>query len=830
MSKPIDAPHAMSAAEVAKAIGVDVAKGIAESDVEPRRARFGANVVVRQRRRSAWKILGAQFASLIVLLLAIAAGIAFLTRDRAEGIAILVVLLINSAVGFVTEYQAERALDRLRLQTHAMAHVLRDGAHREIDASEVVAGDVIAITAGALVPADARLIESIGLRVEESALTGESIPVEKTIEPVAADAPLAERTNMIHLGTTATAGRGTAIVTSVGNDTEIGAIGKLMADVAEEPTPLERRLAVLGRRLVYVVLAIATIVTLAGWLRGDPLWEMVEVGISLSVAAVPEGLPAVTTLILAVGVLRMARRHAIVRRLPAVETLGSTTVICTDKTGTLTQNKLTVRVIESSDPERLLRAGVLCSEATLSGGAFIGDPTETALLAAAAERGIDIAALRAANPKVDEEPFSAETRRMITIHSDDRAMLKGAPAVVLEACDRYLDADRREWPMDDGIRSRLRARNEELAAQALRVLAFGDRAAGRDGFTFLGFTGMIDPPREGALDAIDRAKSAGVRVVMLTGDQMQTARAIARELHLDQESVFARVSPAGKLKIVEELRDRGEIVAVTGDGVNDAPALRRADIGVAMGRGGTDVARQAADLVLTDDNLGTVVDAIEQGRTIYANIVRFVHLMFSHNLGEVLLVFTAIATTLPLPLMPLHLLWMNVVTDVFPAFALAMEPAAPERMLRGPRASSDFLTRSFMILIAWQGAMLGAIALIAYVWALSTYGEGAHARSIALTAMIAVQLGHTFNCRSRVASAAKGLAHAPFIWAATFAVAILQIAAVSIPALRRILGLTSLNETDWLVAAICVVTPIVVVEIQKAFVRATRSPQPEQLP
>lgn len=829
MPRAIDAPYALTAANVAEKLSVDVGRGIRDDEVESRRERYGRNVVVRQRRRPVWKIFIAQFASVIVLLLAIAAAIAFVTRDRAEGVAILVVLLINAVVGFVTEFQAERALDKLRLQVQAGAHVLRDGVHREIDAAQLVVGDVIALTAGSLVPADARLIESIGLKVEEAALTGESVPADKTVAVHDANTPVADRTNMIHLGTTATAGRGVAIVTAVGQDTELGIIGQLMAGVVEEPTPLERALATLGRRLVYVVLAIAAIVILFGWWRGEPFWEMIEVGISLAVAAVPEGLPAITTLIEAVGVLRMARRHAIVRRLPAVETLGGTTVICTDKTGTLTENRLAVRVIDSPDPIRLLHVGALCSEATVSDGAFIGDPTETALLAAAAERNIDIAALRAASPKTGEEPFSAESRRMITTHGDGRSMLKGGPGVVLDLCDRYLDGGGIERPMDDVAKMRFRARNEELASQALRVLAFADSPTG-EGFTFLGFTGMIDPPRAGAREAIARARDAGIRVVMLTGDQQQTARAIARELHLDETDVFARVSPADKLRIVAELRESGEVVAVTGDGVNDAPALRRADIGIAMGRSGTDVARQAADLILTDDNLGTIVDAVEQGRTIYANIIRFVHMMFSHNLGEVLLMFVAIAAGMPLPLLPLQILWMNVVTDVFPAFALAMEPSVPERMQRKPRTSSGFLTPSFMLLIAWQGALLGGIALAAYAWAVRMYGEGSHARTVALTAMIGVQLGHMFNCRSRIASAAKGLSRAPLIWGAAAIVAALQIAAISWGPLERILGTTTLTVMDWQITAITLITPIVVVEIQKAVVRATRSPRTAPLP
>jgi Ca2+-transporting ATPase len=838
-----DTSFARPAAVVAAELGVDIARGLPQTEIEARRARFGANRVVRDASRSLWSIALRQLRSIVIALLALAALIAFATRDVAEGIAIVGILIINAAVGFVVEWRSERALRSLRIQARTTARVLRDGLQQMLDAEELVPGDIILLDPGAHVPADARLCETIALRVEEAALTGESLAVAKSTEAVVADASLADRTSMVFLGTTVSAGRATAIVTATGDATEIGKIGRLVRNIEMEPTPLELRLASLGKTLVGIVLAVGAVVATAGILRGDPVWEMIEVGISLAVAAVPEGLPAVTTLILSVGVLRMARQHAIVRRLPAVETLGSTTVICTDKTGTLTLNQLAVREIDAADAHELLRIGALCSDAVIGQGAApVGDPTEVALLRAATDAGIDVAALRQSHRKLREVPFDPSTRHMITVHETPEGgtlvALKGAPSVVLSMCSELTMQAREE----------LQTRNMQLASRGLRVLAFArgsDREDLSRGYTFLGFAALADPPRPAAAAAIARARDAGVRVVMLTGDQVETARAIAGELQLGGEGppvvvharelagrdeaaltraaretdAFARVTPEDKLRIVDALRKAGEIVAVTGDGVNDAPALRRADIGVAMGKSGTDAAKQTADLILTDDNLETVVAAIEEGRTIYANIAKFVHLLFSHNLGEVLMVFIAIMIAVPLPLLPLQILWLNVVTDIFPAFALALEPSQPHRM-RGRRQRSDLLSRPFLVLIGWQGMMLAVVALAAYGWALRMYGEGAHARTIALTALVAVQLGHVFNCRSRVVSALDGLFDNLHIWAAAATVVGLQVVAIAFAPLARLLGLTQLASADLAVVLACVLLPIAIVEVQKMFGRA----------
>ena len=880
--------YALEGAAVAAALAVDPARGLASSDVNERRLAFGPNAIQKIRPRPAWRMLVDQFASLVIGLLAVAAAVAWATGDVLEAIAILVVLVINASVGFATEWQAGRALDALRRQARTITRVRRDGVEKNIDAEELVPGDIVVLNAGDRVPADARLIEAARLQVEESALTGESTTVEKSVEPVAVDTSLTERRSMLYLGTGIAAGRAVALVVATGLQTELGRIGHLVATSQKERSPLEQRLTDLGRRLVYIVLVIAALVMVTGWLRGDGLWMMVEVGISLAVAAVPEALPAVTTLILALGVLRMARQHAIIRRLSAVETLGSTTVVCSDKTGTLTENRMTVREYYLSDGraieiekerarvdgdellERALRVGVLCNEASFNSAAndetrSIGDPTETALLVVADALVLDVAHERSAHPKLAEQPFQTSTQRMTTLHrkigGGHLAALKGAPAVVLEACATYATEANGERAMDDDAKTRFIAANEQMGGRALRVLAlavkhFDQEADGtseealESGYTFLGLVGMIDPPRPGVAEAIRRAALAGIRTCMLTGDQLNTGRAIARELGIGAKGklrrepsalhardligadqariaemarttdVFARVSPEDKLRIVEALQSSGEVVAVTGDGVNDAPALKRANIGIAMGQRGTEVAKEAADVVLADDNFATIVRAVEGGRTIYANITKFVHLMFSKNLGEVLTIFPAIAFGWPLPLLPLQILWINLVTDIFPGLALALEPTAPGVMQHRPHSSqSAFFSRPFILLISWQGAMLAAINLFAYAWALSRYGAGAHARSIALLVLVSGQLGHLFNCRSRINSAFEGVTRNPYIWMAAGSMIGLQLLAVYFAPLARVLDVVPPNGVDWVVIVIAAVVPVVIVEVTKAIAR-----------
>jgi Ca2+-transporting ATPase len=880
------APHAIEAAAVAKNLQVDPASGLSSAEAAQRRTRYGANALQTAHSRPAWRLLLDQLKSLVVALLAAAAIVAGLTGDVIEAVAILVVLALNALIGFVTEWQAGRALNALRLSSHTMARVRRDQHEAMIDTAELVPGDIVIVNAGDRVPADLRLLEAASLRAEESALTGESATVEKAVAAVTADAVLAERYSMLYLGTMIAAGRALAVVTAIGAQTEMGRIGHLVASVPDESTPLERRLNELGRHLVILVLVIAVVVMVAGWLRGETLWVMIEVGISLAVAAVPEGLPAVTTLILALGVLRMARERAIVRSLSAVETLGSTTVICSDKTGTLTENRMTVRgyqlangsevrlerQIPTTDEllNRAVRASVLCNEASFDPAAAekeraAGDPTEIALLVAAHELKVDVLRMRSEYPKLAERPFDADSKRMTTIHqmSDGTrlALLKGAPAVVLDACSDYAESVTSLKPLDVEARTRFLATNDQMANKALRVLALAEKRLGQDGsddaaeaestsgYTLLGFVGMIDPPRAEVAEAIRQAHAAGIRTVMLTGDQLNTARAIARELSLSEAleplvlhardladashermaemartvTVFARVSPEDKLRIVEALQKAGEVVAVTGDGVNDAPALKRADIGIAMGERGTETAKEAADIVLADDNFATIVGAVAGGRTIYANISKFVHLMFSSNLGEVVMIFTAIAIGWPLPLLALQILWINLVTDVFPALALAVEPPAADVMQQRPRSSREaLLSRSFLILIGWQGVMLGALSLAAYLWALNSYGSGPHARTVAMLALVGVQLGHVFNCRSRTHSALAGLFSNRFVWGAAVIVVVLQLLAVWWSPLTRVLQTVSPNAMDWGIVGLTALAPVTIVEITKLIARRTQ--------
>lgn len=878
--------YSHSPSEVLGALEVDPVRGLSTEEIERRRAVHGWNRLKESRQRGAARIFLGQFASLVVALLGIAAVVAWLTGGVIEALAITVVLLINALIGFLMEWQAGRALEALRRHIKSKARVRRDGREEVIGAEELVPGDVVILNPGDRVPADLRVIEASGLRAEESALTGESVTVGKLVEPVATGTLVAERYSMLYLGTSIAAGRAVGVVTEVGAGTELGKIGTLVAATPDEVTPLRRRLDTLGRQLVFLVLGIGSTVVLAGWWRGDDLLVMLETGISLAVAAVPEGLPAVTTLILALGVLRMARSNAIVRHLPAVETLGSATVICSDKTGTLTENRMVVREYRLGDGrivslesrgstrqaeldelwQRTVEVAVLCNEASLSAdGGAIGDPTETALLEAAQSLGLDIGRLRADFPKVAEEPFDSATRRMITIHRAPdqilRAALKGAPTVVLSMCSEIVLGNAPGGglivvPLSPEKRSELERANDEMAGEALRVLAIAERLSAEEaprrdgGYRFLGMVGMLDPPRKEAAAAIARAYDAGIRVVMLTGDQLNTARAIAQELRMGEVGrlearhahdlasvdgeqlarlassvdVFARVSPEDKLRIVTALKESGEVVAVTGDGVNDAPALKRADIGVAMGQRGTETAKEAADIVLTDDNFATIIRAVEGGRTIYANIVKFVQLMLSENLSEVIFIFLAILLGWPLPLLPLQILWVNLLTDIFPALALAVEPPPSDIMRQPPRARDEsMLSGSFFFLIGWQGLMLALIALGCYGWALDKYGPGNHARTIALFALIGGQVGHLFNCRSRTRSVFDGLFRNGFLWLSILLVVSLQLLAVFFEPLAAILGTATIDRVDLTAVIGSIFLPIVIVEIVKLAARVNFS-------
>ena len=710
--------------------------GLTTREARRRLRQVGPNRVADQGEAPLWRLALAQFGSLVVLLLLAASAIAWALGERAEAVAILAALVLNAAIGFVSEWRARVSLARLRALAVPQAMVRRDGYVTRIAAAELVPGDVIILDAGAAVPADARLLRAAALQVNESTLTGESAAVWKdAAAPSGPETPLAERANMLYLGTTILSGSGMALVTATGPATELGRIGRLVASAGSRTTPLERQVEALGRRLIVLAVGICAVVGLAGILHGEPVGLMLETAISLAVAAVPEGLPAVVSLALAAGLWRLARRGALVRRLAAVETLGSTTVICADKTGTMTENQMTVTslrfggrrvtvggggrstaggfvdatvgaVAPLADPHLtlLLTAGALCNDAGLraapDGLHLHGDPTEAALLVAAVKAGLDPAELARAWPRRREIPFDPATRMMATFHVMPGAgavlLVKGAPGVILErATHRHTPAG--PVALTEADRARLLEDNRAMAGEGLRVLAFAWRRveaiedATVADLTFLGFVGFVDPVRSDVADAIAACREAGIRTIMLTGDQQLTAETVGRQLGLAPDAIRSRVSPEGKLEMVAELQSRGEIVAMTGDGVNDAPALVRADIGVAMGRHGTDVARESADLVLTDDNFATIVEAVKEGRVIYANLRKVIRFLFSCNLSEILTIFVAILLGYPTPLLPLQILWVNLVTDILPATALIRDPADDDVMGRPPRDPAEAL-------------------------------------------------------------------------------------------------------------------------------------------
>jgi Ca2+-transporting ATPase len=840
-----------------------------------RLARYGPNRLTASPAEPVWRILLAQFDSVVVMLLLVAAGVAVWVGGLLEAAAIGAVLLLNTSLGFIVELRARRAMEALLDFQVPTARVVRDGAADSIPADQLVPGDVIELEAGESVPADARLLKTANLRTAEAALTGESLPVGKSEDPLPDDTSLAERTSMVYAGTTVVAGRARALVVATAQATELGRVGTLLASVEQGDTPLERRLDALGRRLVVITLGVAALVVAVGVLRGAPLVQMVEAGIALAIAAVPEGLPAVVTVALAVGLRRMAARRALVRRLGAVEALGSTTLVCTDKTGTLTAGEMTVTRVVTADQDfevtgtgywapgdliaqgsesrappslalkTLLRAAALSSRALLDREAGVqGDPTDAALLVLARKGDQDPDRLLEHCPIEGEVPFSSESRLSASFHTEaDRrvAYVKGDPARILDLSTRAAQGDD-SAPLAGALLDRLRERNDDLAREGLRVigLAVGpledDREEVPEGLTFLGLAAMIDPPADGVGSTLATLRDAGIRTVMITGDQAATAGALARTLALaDAESraldgveitrlddrelarrvgdtvVFSRVSPDDKLRIVSAFQERGEVVAMLGDGVNDAAALKKSDVGVAMGTRGSDVARETADVVLQDDRFATIAVAVEEGRIIYDNIRKFVYYLFSCNLAEVMVLLGGGLAGLPLPLLPLQILWLNLVTDTFPALALALEPGEPDVMRRSPRApDSPILSGHFLGSVGLFAVLITLSTLAAYVYGLGT-GPGDRAVTLSFMTLALAQLFHLGNARSRgPVLRPSRITSNPWALGSVVIVLGLQWAAVTWPPLTLVLGTTSLTLADWAVTVGLALVPAVV--------------------
>ncbi len=893
--------HARTVDEVERVLETSRARGLSESVAQERLSIFGRNEVAETTKRSLLSIVWAQFQSLIVFMLLAAAGVAFAFGDLPEAVAIVVVVLLNATVGFFMEWRADVALTALRREGAATARVVRDGVERQVAASDLVPGDVFVLNAGDRIPADARLTESKELHVEEASLTGESTPVAKGGELVDVESALADRTSMVYMGTVITEGRGRCIVTHTGVHTEMGKIGALIGEIAEQRTPLERELHRLGNRLVVVVLLLCAVIVGVGLLRGNDIVAMVEVGISLAIAAVPEGLPAVATMTLALGMQRMAKMKALLRRLPAVETLGATNVICSDKTGTLTKNEMTVRALQLAgrrvdvsgvgyvpegkfsvgdaelDPFQdtllftALKIGALCSDAQLEErGAettVLGDPTEGALLVAARKAGINLAALASEYPRVGEIPFKSETKRMATLHRlpDDRGFVavKGALSALLPASESQLISGE-TIAVSHRTREEIHAYNTALAGEGLRVLALACKETTRwndpftldEGLTFVGLVGMQDPLREEAVLAVHRCREAGIRVIMITGDQPATAQAIGAQLGLGRNqggeplktvhgrelssvaeqdwkelvkevAVFARVSPEHKMRIVQGLQDNGDIVAMTGDGINDAPALKQADIGIAMGIKGTEVTKEAADMVIADDNFATIVSAVEQGRIIYGNILRFVRYLFSCNLSEILIVFIALIVGWPLPLNAIQILWLNVITDVFPALALVFESASPDMMKRPPRSPQEpILSGRLMGIIGAEALLICCATLLAFWVGLTRESEAPevgtrYASSLAFMTLAFSQILHAYTSRSQTRSAFTAFFSNRWLGAAAFLSLFLQSLAFYVPPLQETLRTVALDSEGWIIVALCGALPLLTIEIVKSLRRGT---------
>ncbi|MDH0747178.1 cation-transporting P-type ATPase [Pseudomonas sp. GD03842] len=898
--------------QVAESLKTDQLKGLSAEEAGRRLSTIGFNSLPVARGRPILLTLLDQFKSVIVLLLSVAAGLAYGMGEGAEAVMIMAVVALNAAIGFFTEWKAEQSVISLQSQEPAVCDVIRDGIQQGISAHLLVPGDLLVLSAGNKIAADGRIVQSRDLQVNESALTGESVAVMKTAESMPQPCPpMAEAQNMAFMGTVVVSGRGLMLATSTGKRSRMGDIGTMVAQVHKQPSPMTKKLEQLGNVLTVLVVVLCVIMVIAGLFKGLPLIDMLQVAISLAIAAVPEGLLAVSTMTLALGMLRMARSGAIIRHLSAVETLGSTTIICTDKTGTLTRNEMTVETLivgercwkitgagydsegtfysegVVQDVRRdlavldLLRSAALCNDAMVDHrdgrNVIRGDPMEAALLVLAEKGGFELKALQSEYPRWAESPFSTASKSMKTVHrSNDGQVLecaKGAPSVMLDLCGlesgpqgpRSLTAARRQWWAHA---------NETLAEQGLRVLAVAHRIASggkqasaeagadSDQWVFLGLAGLVDPLRDEARPAIARCREAGIEVVMITGDQVVTAQAIAQQVGLGDEEqcrvchsrsldapgrgliadqvravhVFARAEPRHKLQIVKALQSAGQIVAMTGDGVNDAPALRQADIGIAMGLCGTDVARQAADMIITDDNFATIVLAVEQGRMLYANILRFVHYLLSCNLAELLTVFIAIMAGWPLPLLPLQVLWLNIVTDVFPALALALETSAPGVMKRKPIAPGRALiSRRLMLTIGWQGVLLAACTLAAFAFTLYGLPGTAHdiprAVTVAFMTLGLVQILHAFSARSvRRPVLTDRLFTNVWLWAAVAGCLSLQLMAVYVPLLQAVLGTVCLGVADWLVILGCAFVPAVFIECMKWLDRDCRGMELESPP
>jgi len=886
----------------ARQLDTDLQSGLSSAAAADRRMKYGPNQLREQKGRTPLRIFLEQFADFMIWVLIGAALVSGFLKEWVDAFAILAIVILNAILGFIQEHRAERSLQALRKLAAPFSRVIRDGNKSSIPSADLVPGDIVELEAGDYIPADGRVIQhTANFAVLESSLTGESTPVAKT--QVALDegeVPLADRANMVYLGTAVVAGKSRALIAETGMNTELGRIAGMIQSIAHETTPLQKRLEQFGKLIVYACFVLVGLVFGLELLRGGKLIDIFLTSVSLAVAAIPEGLPAVVTIALALGVQRMVKRHALIRKLPAVETLGSASVICSDKTGTLTKNEMTVRAVwtpagltriggigyeptgdfvrderpvsagDDLDLRACLEAGVLCNGAELvqkdGRWVIVGDPTEGALLTAAAKAGLRKADLEKKSVFVEEIPFDSERKLMSVIRRAEHvgeltAYVKGAPDILLGRCTRILENGRLR-PIHKDDRARIDHMTDHLSDQALRVLAmasrvfdappdnWSDTTVERD-LTFLGLAAMIDPPREEVKAAIAKCRASGIATVMITGDHKNTAIAIARELgfygedsraltgeeldrlseadfeqEVERTAVYARVAPEHKLRVIRAWRKRGRVVAMTGDGVNDAPAVKEADIGVAMGITGTDVTKEVSDMIVTDDNFASIVSAVEEGRGIYDNIKKFIHYLLSCNTGEILTMFIASLIGWPVPLFPIQILWVNLVTDGLPALALGMDPVVPDIMSRPPRRKDEpIITKRRARLIIAQGVFIAACALGAFAFVLFVEKEGiTRARTAALFALAASQLFHSLNCRSQRDSLFKlGLFTNMKLITAIGVSFALQIAILYLPFTQKIFKVEALGALDLAVVILVSSFPLWMMELVKLFSRRRRT-------
>lgn len=849
-------------------------RGLSAREAERRLGEFGRNELEGSKKENLFLRFLGQMKDPMILVLLAAAGLSLWAsggEDFLDSVIILVIVIVNAIISISQENNAERALEALRKMSAPLAKVVRDGTLHRVETALLVPGDIILLEAGDLVPADARILECSSLKADESAMTGESVPVTKaTLEGLPEDIPLADRKNMVISSTVITNGRARCVVMGTGMETEMGHIAGLLMGEKEQDTPLQRKMAEISKALSFVCLCVCGVMFGIGMLQHKDVFNMFMTAVALAVAAIPEGLPAIVTIVLALGVSRMVKRGAIVKKLPAVETLGAASVICSDKTGTLTQNKMTVVDLwtaKKADRALALTIGALCNDTVLTygpKGEYIttGDPTETAFVDAACKEGLDKNRLETESPRRGELPFDSERKLMSTVHPKAgggyRVYVKGAPDVLLRRCRSLTGGEVLTSTKAHDI-ARV---NDEFAERALRVLgvAYKDlemlpreysTETLEKNLTFVGLVGMIDPPRKEVKTAVEQCYAAGIRPVMITGDHKLTAVAIAKELNifrpgdlaitgedldfmpqelLEQDvekfTVYARVSPEHKMRIVKAWQKKGKVVAMTGDGVNDAPALKAADIGCAMGISGTDVAKGAADMILTDDNFATIVSAVEQGRGIFANIKKAIHYLLSCNIGEIITIFMATAFDFhQMPLLPVQLLWLNLVTDSLPALALGVEPVEDAVMAQKPREARESLfAHGFAWRLAWQGVMVGVLTLAAYFlgeYVLSDPGmASATANTMAFATLTMCQLFHAFDVRSERASLFHiGVFSNPAMNKAFVVGMLMQLSVLCVPPLQRIFSTVPMGLTEWAVVLGLAVTPLVVCEIVKAIRR-----------